>query len=140
MIRLFLLCLLPIGFVSCDNKAGRSTDRTESVSKNAWYSSWISEDRGERFRSEQSLAPGEVTSVSIPSDTSLVVGFVVEKGYEISKSFGTIYMGTNDTPHAMGASTGTWNEFKAANNSVTIRFENTSAIPTRLAIYTKPTK
>lgn len=111
----------------------------ESVSENAWYSSWISEDGGEQFHSELSLVPGEVTNLSIPSDSKLVVGFVVEKGYEISKSSGTIYMGTNDTPHAVGASTGTWNEFKAVNNSVSLRFENTSAISTRLAIYTKPT-
>lgn len=68
----------------------------------------------------------------------MVVGFIVEKGYEISKDSGTIYMGTNYTPHAVGGSPGTWKKFEAANGSVTIRLENTSTIETRLAIYTKP--
>ena len=137
MNRLFLLCVFSLGFASCDSKPLRSADQSEPDSANSWYSAWISEDQGEQFHSELSLAPGEVGSVSIPSDTSLVVGFFVEKGYEVSKDPGTIYMGTHDTPLAVGGSPGTWKEFAATNGSVTIRLENTSAIATRLAIYTK---
>ena len=77
-------------------------------------------------------------TISIPSDTSLVIGFIVEKGYDVSMNSGTVYMGTEDTPHAVGASLGTWKEFEAANGVVTIRLENASAVATRLAIYTKP--
>jgi len=75
--------------------------------------------------------------MSIKSDTPLIVGYVVEKGYEITKDAGTIYMGTSDTPHSVGGSPGMWKEFDPANGSVSVRFENTSSIKTKLAIYTK---
>ena len=136
--RLFPLCLCVLCFLGCEGKSTHSAASTEPDTTRAWYSAWISKDNGEQFYSELTLAPGEVGRVSIPSETPIVVGFIVEKGYEVSKDSGTIYMGTEETPHMVGGAPGTWKEFEAPNGLVAIRLENTSTVATRIAIYTKP--
>lgn len=125
--HLLLFCLCVLCLSGCESKS----------TTQAWYSAWISKDHGDQFHSELTLAPGEVGKVSIPSETSTVVGFIVEKGYEISKGSGTIYMGTEEVPRMVGGAPGTWKEFAATNGFVAIRLENTSAVATRIAIYTK---
>ena len=102
----------------------------------AWYSKWISEKNGEVFYSEISLKKGEVVVVTLPSEQAIEVGYYVEKSYEISSAPGTIYMGTKERPHMTGASPGSWKRFDPVKGSIEVRFENTSSIPTRLAVYT----
>jgi hypothetical protein len=138
MARLLLLPIVMLCLAACKQEGSQSASKTESDASDAWYSKWISESRGERFDSEISLAAGEAGEVVISSETPLVIGFIVEKGYEISKDPGTVYMGTTDTPHAVGGSPGTWREFESSDGAVKVRLENASGIPTRLAIYTKP--
>ena len=138
MMRLLIVPLVAFCLVACKQEGSTSSRSPELDSGKSWYSAWISEKDGEQFHSEISLGAGENAEVSIPSKTPLVVGFIVEKGYEISKDTGTVYMGTADTPRAVGGSPGTWREFEAIDGVVKVRLENASSIPTRLAIYTKP--
>ncbi|WP_234047538.1 hypothetical protein [Luteolibacter pohnpeiensis] len=138
--RQLIFCLCVLGLSGCESKSTHSAAPTEPDTTRTWYSAWISQDNGEQFHSELTLAPGEVTKVSISAETSIVVGFILEKGYEVSKDPGTIYMGTEKAPHMVGGAPGTWKEFDATNGLVAIRLENTSAVATRIAVYTKSKK
>lgn len=138
MARILLLPIIMLCLAACEQDGPKSASKTESDPSDAWYSRWISESRGEGFHSEITLPAGETSEVVISSETALVIGFIVEKGYEISQDSGTIYMGTTDAPHAVGGSPGTWKEFESSDGAIKVRLENTSGIPTRLAIYTKP--
>jgi hypothetical protein len=121
----------------CEQEEAKAQGGNQSKSVASWYSQWISEKHGEIFHSEISLNAGEVATVSISSETSLEVGYVVERGYEVSKDRGTIYIGTEEAPHAAGGSPGTWRKFDSVDGHINVRLENTSAISTKLAVYTK---
>lgn len=133
-----ILALAALCLVACKQDVSKSTGNPEIDATQSWYSTCISGKSGEHFHSEIGLGAGEFGEVSVASEAPLVVGFVVEKGYEISKGHGTIYMGTADAPRAIGGSPGACREFEATGGVVRVRLENASRIPTRIAIYTKP--
>ena len=118
----------------------KPTQTSVAETSDNWYVAWISVDHGEVFHSELSLAAGEKRTITISSRTPQVIGYIVEKGFEVSKSSGTIYMGSEDKPHAVGGSPGTWMEFVTENGQIEVLLENTSDISTKLAVYTKTNK
>jgi hypothetical protein len=118
-------------FTSCGEKK-----QSKLVAAESWYSPWIKDRDGRVLHSEISLDPGEVTTVEMQSEASRVVGFVVEKGFDISKEKSLIFMGSEDDPHALGASVGTWKAFEPKDGLIRLRLENGSGISTKVAIYT----
>lgn len=122
---LVIFCFLAI--LGCKNKEESS----------AWHDGWVDPADGEIFHSEIFLEPGGITPVSIEAESEIRVGFTVEKGYEVFKSEGTIYMGPPDDPHAVGGSPGVSATYNPKNGVIELLIENTSPIPTKVAIYTE---
>ncbi|MBK1884228.1 hypothetical protein JIN85_17545 [Luteolibacter pohnpeiensis] len=112
---LLLLNFFILGLSGCEIKSTHSAALTEPDTTQTWYSACISQDNGEQFHSELTLATREITKVSISAETSIIVGFLVEKGYKVSKDPGTILMGTEEAPHLAEGSPRTRKEFDATN-------------------------
>ena len=103
-----------------------------------WYSAWISKEQGKTFHSEILLAPSDTQTIKISSSESLVVGFIAQKGYEISQSGSFIFLGTEASPRTQGASLGAERSFESNDGVIIIKLENISTIATQVALYTSP--
>lgn len=112
-------------------------EKAAEAGTHSWHSSWINADEGQKFHSELSLNPGQIVNLEIHSDLGQEIGFVVEKGYEISKEKAWIYMGTEEKPHELGASVGSSQRFDPDKGVIRLRFENSSSISTKVAVYTQ---
>jgi hypothetical protein len=119
-----------MALVGCDSGSPK-------VSSN-WYDTWLAAklDKGAVFHSEFALKSGEKNVISIDADSPTQVGYVVKEGYEVTKSTGTIHLGTEDQPKMVGGSPGTSHVFPPKGGKIVVVFENTSPIDTRLAVYT----
>lgn len=117
-------------------------NRSQPKADANWYDVWLSKKlhQGAVFQTEFALKSGGTHTLSINVNRSIEVGFVVKDGYEISKSNGTIYLGTVDHPKIIGASPGAIHAFTEKNGEIVVLFENTSPFDTRLAVYTNETK
>ena len=80
---------------------------------------------------------GTKTELAITAKEKVVIGFTLEKGYEVFKSKGSVWLGTQAKPHAVGGAPGVSYEFSPENEVVTLIIENDSPVDTRVAIYTK---
>lgn len=115
------------------------SDRHEdkSGSHGEWYRPWIEDHlaEGASFHSEFPLKNGEVRWIELSAETPTTVGFVVKDGYEVFKSGGQIFMGTDKQPHMIGGSPGVGQTFTPVDRLLRVRFENTSGLDTRIAVY-----
>jgi hypothetical protein len=93
--------------------------------------------QGAKFHSEFALNAGKAHVIRIRTDVDTIVGYAVRDGYEVSRSSGTIYMGTEENPALGGGSPGIQLRFTPTQGVISVRFENTTPIDTRLAVYTK---
>ena len=121
-----LLMLLPLVVAGCDKPAPAP-----------WYSGWL-KDRD--FHSELRLAPGEITRLGIETTVPLTVGAVVEKGYELHKEHGSLWIGTPAKPHTAGGTPGVSTLFTPENGVIPLIVENGSTVGTRVVIYTQAVK
>ncbi len=118
-------------------QSAEEKEKQAAAASRSWYSRWINADEGKKFHTELSLSPGEVTYLEFSHNAAQEIGFVVEKGYEISKEKTFIFMGTEEKPHELGASVGSSQRFDPENGVIKLRFENKSTIFTKVAIYTQ---
>lgn len=131
-----LTATLPVTLLiaGCDSKSGTATGSGSAPSPK-WYDSWMSS--GETIHSDLELKPGETTTLQIAATAPVKVGTIVEKGYDISKEKGKVWIGTPVNPHTTGGSPGVSATFTPENGSVSLVVENASSLTTRVAIYTK---
>lgn len=103
-----------------------------------WYDVWLEKKiaGGAEFQSEFPLKAGEGHSISLDAASSTLIGFVAEKGYEINKTGGKIFLGTEDQPQMVGATPGASHLFMPKDGEINVRFENKSPVDTRLVVYT----
>jgi hypothetical protein len=108
----------------------------------AWYAAYFKQslNDGKTFHSEQLLTAGQKTELKIPSKEPIIVGFTLEKGYDVYHSRDWVFMGTPEEPHKTGGAPGVSLEFEPKDGVITLIVENTSPVDTRIAFYTEPLK
>ncbi|MCW1922814.1 hypothetical protein OKA05_09655 [Luteolibacter arcticus] len=130
-----LLCGLLVA--SCKEPATNAKS-----SPKTWYSDYFANSlsAGQTFHSEVILTAGQKTELKIPSNEPIIVGFTLEKGYEVYQSKSSVYLGTPEEPHKVGGAPGVSHEFEPKDGVITLIVENTSPVDTRIAFYTEPAK
>jgi hypothetical protein len=116
-------------------------DGPKSTSK-TWYAGYFKQSLnvGKTFHSELFLTAGQKSELKIPSKEPIIVGFTLEKGYEVYHSKSWVYMGPPEEPHKTGGAPGVSLKFEPKDGVITLIVENTSPVDTRAAIYTEPIK
>lgn len=114
--------------------------KSPEKSADPWYTAYFESPLSTTatFHSELELAAGEQVDVQVRSDDELVIGFTLEKGYEVFKSGGSVWLGTAEKPHTVGGAPGVSNNFTPRDGTVTLTVENDSPVATRIAIFTQP--
>ena len=133
-----LTALLPIVLiVGCNSD--RSTTAKGGSTSSRWYEQWMKTplSAGRTIHSDLDLDAGETTTLQIAAAGPIVVGTIVQRGYEVCKENGAIWIGTPGNPHLTGGSPGVFADFIPENGSVSLVVENESSLKTRVAIYTK---
>ena len=107
-----------------------------------WYAAYFKQslNDGKTFHSEQLFTAGQKTELQIPSKEPIIVGFTLEKGYDVYHSGDWVYMGTPEEPRKFGGAPGISLEFKPKDGVITLIVENTSPVDTRIAFYTEPVR
>jgi hypothetical protein len=107
-----------------------------------WYASYFESSLsvGETFHSELHLTAGQKAELKIAAKEPIIVGFTLEKGYDVHQSKGSFWIGTPDTPHKAGGAPGVSDKFVPTEGTITLIVENDSPVDTRVAIYTQPVK
>ena len=132
-ILLALLC----GLLAAGCKGPASSAKS---SPKTWYTSYFANslNAGRTFHSELLLTAGKKTELKIPTKEPIIIGFTLEKGYEVYHSRSWVYMGTPEEPHKFGGAPGISLKFEPKDGEITLIVENTSPVDTRAAIYTEP--
>lgn len=138
-IALALAVMLVVAFVD-DRNRPHGDSSAENAAEFGWYGPWIRNDieAGAAFHSEFALAAGEVRTIVLASESAVTIGLVVKDGYEITKTAGSIYMGTDKEPHRASGSPGFSAAFSPDDGVIRLRIENTTVLDTRIALHTKP--
>lgn len=137
----FLTALLPSALLlaGCNSKPATTAGAGSASPK--WYDQWLNSpgslSHGGTVHSDLELDAGQTTTLQIPATNPIQVGIIVQKGYDVSKDKGWIWIGTPAKPHVAGTSTGTSQQFTPESGSVSLIVENESSVKTRVAIYTK---
>ena len=131
-----LALLVSLLIIGCSEK---TTETNNDEQRAEWYAPWIERDLkdGATFHSEFLLKTGEIKWIELQADNRMRVGFIAKKGDDITKSGGSITMGTEDDPHRASGSPGFSQIFESKDGLVRLCLENTSTIDTRIALHTK---
>jgi hypothetical protein len=105
-----------------------------------WYATYFEHplSADQTFHSELQLAAGQKAELKIHSNEPVIIGFTLEKGYEVFQSKGSVWLGPPEKPHKTGGAPGVSDKFVPKEGVVTLIVENESPVDTRLAIYTEP--
>lgn len=105
-----------------------------------WYAGYFESSlgAGQTFHSELLLTAGQKAELKIPSKEAIIIGFTLEKGYEVFHAKSWVYLGTPEEPHKVGGAPGVALEFEPKDGVITLIVENTSPVDTKVAIYTEP--
>jgi len=131
--RILITSLCTLLATGCNGSRSGSTPKP-------WYASYFASSlsAGETFHSELQLAAGQKAELKIDSKVPIIVGFTLEKGFDVSHSKGSVWLGPPEMPHKIGGAPGVSNKFEPEDGVVTLIVENDSPVDTRVAIYTKP--
>jgi hypothetical protein len=134
-----LTALLPMGVLIVGCNSDRSTAAKGGSTSSRWYDAWMKSplSAGRTIHSDLELDAGETATLQIAASGPLVVGTIVERGYEVSKSEGLVWIGIPENPRLTGGSVGVFADFIPENDLVSLIVENDSSLKTRVAIYTK---
>ena len=130
-----LTALLPMVVLIAGCNSDRSSAAKGGSTSSNYYDAWL--DAGETLHSDLELSAGETATLQIAATGPIVVGTIVEKGYEVFKEKGAVWIGTPAQPHLTGGSPRVFADFTPENGSVSLIVENESSLKTRVAIYTK---
>ena len=135
MKRILITLLCTLLAAGCNGSKSSSTPKP-------WYASYFASSlsAGQTFHSELHLAAGQKVELKIESKDSVIVGFTLEKGYEVYHSRDWVYMGTPEEPRKAGGAPGVSLEFAPKDGVITLIVENTSPVDTRAAFYTEPVR
>jgi hypothetical protein len=134
-VKLVLGLLFTLLATGCKGPKSTST----SVPR-AWHAAYFeqSSNAGRTFHSELQLAPGQKAELKIPAEDAIIIGFTLEKGYEVYHSKKWVWLGTPEKPHKVSGAPGIADKFVPTNGMITLIVENESPIDTRVAIFTGP--
>ncbi len=120
--------------MACSEEA---SNEISELSSDSWYEKWLAE--GDVYITDLELAPGSHREITVSSSDECSIGFITEKGYEISKDTPVkyVYIGLTKDDRSQGASIGTWRDFKSSDGLVVVHLTNESRISTRIVVYKK---